>query len=75
MSHPIVIDPTKPLLREEEVARLLNLEIATLRRWRWAGRGPRFVKLGSAVRYRFDDLNEFIEQGARQSTVAYPAAR
>ena len=56
------------LLTETETARLLNLKVATLRRWRWAGKGPRFVKLGSAVRYDPADLSGFIEAGRRNST-------
>ena len=38
------------LVNEHEAARLLGLSVKTLRRWRWAGRGPNFVKIGSAVR-------------------------
>ena len=33
------------LLNELEAAALLNLKPTTLRRWRWAGRGPRFIKM------------------------------
>lgn len=57
-----------PLLKEAEVAKQLNLEISTLRRWRWAGKGPPFVKLHSAVRYRVEDLAAFVEKGRRLST-------
>ena len=56
------------LLKEHEVARVLNVEVATLRRWRWAGQGPRFIKVGAAVRYDPADLNAFIKAGVRTST-------
>ncbi len=56
------------LFREEEVAEILNVRVATLRRWRWAGRGLRFIKLGAAVRYDPADLEAFIEAGRRRST-------
>lgn len=57
-----------PLLREQEVAELLNFKVATLRRWRWAGKGPRFRKIGGAVRYSVEDLKTFIEASARSCT-------
>lgn len=56
------------LLREQEAARLLSIEVATLRRWRWAGKGPRFRKIGGAVRYHPQDLAHFIEASTRRST-------
>ena len=56
------------LLREQQVANLLNVQVATLRRWRWAGQGPRWVKLGAAVRYDPEDINAFVTAGRRTST-------
>jgi hypothetical protein len=61
--------PTLPrLVGEKEAAEILGLQVKTLRRWRFAGRGPAFHKIGSCVRYRLDDLTAFIEAGRRQST-------
>jgi hypothetical protein len=51
------------LLKEAEASEFLRVEIATLRRWRFAKRGPRFVKIGSAVRYDIADLVNFIDAG------------
>ena len=59
---------SQPLVDEIAAAQLLGLSVKTLRRWRWAGKGPRFVKLGSAVRYHPADLDEFIAAGRRSST-------
>ncbi len=56
------------LMTETETARLLGLKVATLRRWRWAGKGPHFLKLGGAVRYDPADLTAFIKAGRRTST-------
>ncbi len=56
------------LINETEAARILDLSVKTLRRWRWAGQGPRFVKVGTCVRYAVADLAAFIEAGRRQST-------
>jgi len=56
------------LINETEAARILNLSVKTLRRWRFAGKGPAFRKIGAAVRYHPRDLEAFIEAGRRQST-------
>jgi predicted site-specific integrase-resolvase len=58
----------RPLLKEAEVAQLLNVEVATIRRWRWAGKPPPFVRIGAAVRYDPDAIAAFIEAGRRTST-------
>ena len=56
------------LVDEREAAERLGLAVATLRRWRWVGRGPLFVKIGGAVRYDPADLDALIEAGRRNST-------
>ena len=62
--------PSAPrLLKEAEAAAILNIEVATLRRWRWAGKpNLPFHKIGAAVRYESADLSAFIEAGRRNST-------
>ena len=54
------------LLTQEDAAAFLCLAPKTLARWRWAGRGPRFVKLGSAVRYSLDALERYVREGEVQ---------
>ena len=54
-----------PLQDERELAARLNVSISTLRNWRVARRGPRFLKLGRAVRYRESDIAEFMAAGER----------
>ena len=56
------------LLNEREAAQFLTLKVATLRRWRWSGSGPAFIKLGGAVRYDPADLESFEMSGRRSST-------
>jgi hypothetical protein len=68
MSEPITNTRPHCLLRESEVAQILNLEVATLRRWRWSGCGPRFLKLGGAVRYDPQILKDYLAQQSRTST-------
>ena len=51
---------TKQLLNEKEVAAALKISVASARRWRVEGRGPRFIKLGACVRYRAEDLDAWL---------------
>ncbi|HWR50334.1 MAG TPA: helix-turn-helix domain-containing protein [Bryobacteraceae bacterium] len=44
------------LLNEHQVAKTLGLSVATIRRWRLYGRGPKFIKTGAAVRYTREDF-------------------
>jgi len=64
----------RQLLTTPQAADYLGLSTHTLNRWRWDGRGPRFVKLGKSVRYRQGDLDEFIEAGQRDHTSASASA-
>ncbi len=57
-----------PLVNEIEAARILDLSPLTLRRWRWAGKGPPFVKIGAAVKYEVPTRAAYIEAGRRSST-------
>ena len=62
--------PTPPegLIDEHEAARILGLSVKTLRRWRWAGKPPPFLKIGAAVRYEPAELAALIEAARRTST-------
>jgi len=48
------------LIREKEAARLLSVSGATLRRWRCIGQGPHFYRIGRSVRYRKQDVEQFL---------------
>lgn len=56
------------LLTQKDLADYLNKSTAWCERARWAGEGPRFIKLGRHVRYRADDVLAWIEENAKQST-------
>ncbi len=60
----------RTLLTEEETARYLNKKRGTLRRDRWAGSGPPFIRLpgGRSIRYDLQELNAWIDSGRRTST-------
>ena len=63
-----MLEIESPLLTEHETANYLRLKVATLRRWRWAGRGPAFHRIGGRVRYSHQDLDEFIASSRRTQT-------
>ena len=48
------------LLTEEEVAKQLHVSVASLRRWRLERRGPQFIKVGSLVRYRPEEIEAWL---------------
>jgi hypothetical protein len=63
------------LLTEAEVAALGIATKSKLRRLRWEGEGPDFVKLGHQVLYPADKLTEWLSERTFQSTSQYPQPR
>jgi len=51
-----------------QAATYLGLAVSTLNKWRCHGGGPVFIKLGRAVRYRQEDLDQFVVDGRAKST-------
>ena len=49
------------LLNEADVARITAMSLASVRRWRLLGRGPRFIKIGAAVRYHPHAVEAFLK--------------
>lgn len=70
-------DPDE-LLTSAETAALIGIKLNTLEIWRGQGKGPKFIKLGTApqspVRYRQADVAAWIEQRLYASTSHYTAA-
>lgn len=50
---------------QRTLAAYIGKSTAWCERARWAGEGPRFIKLGRHVRYRADDVLAWIEENAR----------
>ncbi len=48
------------LLNEHDVARITRLSVASVRRWRLLRQGPKFLKIGAAVRYKPEDISEWL---------------
>jgi predicted DNA-binding transcriptional regulator AlpA len=48
------------MLNERQVADYLNMSVASVRKWRLFRKGPKFVKLGRAIRYRRIDVEAWL---------------
>jgi len=59
------------LLNEHDVARITGLSVASVRRWRLLRQGPKYIKIGAAVRYKQEDVAAWLESrpccGGRQA--------
>jgi len=54
--------PNRPeMLNDVQVAEYLNMSVKTLRRWRLFRTGPKFLKIGSAVRYKRGDVETWMD--------------
>ena len=57
------------LFNEKQASDYLGkIPIKTLQRWRNEGSHLKFVKLGKAVRYRQEDLDNYVNDNLRSST-------
>jgi predicted DNA-binding transcriptional regulator AlpA len=53
--------PKMPVtMNDQQVAEYLNMSAASLRKWRRLGGGPKFLKIGSSVRYRREDVETWL---------------
>jgi predicted DNA-binding transcriptional regulator AlpA len=57
------------LIDEKQAAQYLCLSRSFLRAARVKGTGPQFLKLGRAVRYKIEDLDNWLEGKARKNTI------
>ena len=57
-----------PVLNTEAARQILGLKRGTLEKWRLRGCGPRFIKVGRAVRYRPEDIDAWLSSRTRRST-------
>ncbi|NDF11810.1 MAG: DNA-binding protein [Proteobacteria bacterium] len=58
----------KEYLTPTELAELWGISENTLRKWRWEGKGPRYVKLGERVVYRRNDIDAYASANIYTST-------
>lgn len=57
-------------LNEKQAAKLLGVSRGTLRNWRWRKYGPVFLKVGSRVEYRRDDIDAWRDSQRRDPNEA-----
>ena len=62
LEHSFTSAAEKRTLTDVEVAARLGVSRFTVRAWRLKGLGPRFLKMGRAVRYRPQDVDEYERQ-------------
>jgi len=60
----------KSTLTDIEVASRLGVSRFTVRSWRLKGVGPRFLKMGRAVRYRPQDVDDYERQALVETQAA-----
>jgi len=63
------------LLNERQVADSCAISVLTLSKRRTEGRGPRYVKIGTLVRYRPEDVDAWIESHEAQSAARVEVAQ
>jgi predicted DNA-binding transcriptional regulator AlpA len=76
----VMMDPGRPLpalfdeeyYRAKDAAAYLRTSPSTLAKRRLYGTGPRFCRIGRAIRYRKSDLDEFMASSAVHTTFAKP---
>lgn len=58
--------PIIPLLKPTEAAAMLRVQVQTLNVWRCQRRYPelKWIKVGSRIRYRLADIEEFLKSRA-----------
>ncbi len=61
----------KAFVNTHEAAEYLGLAEITLQIWRQNGNGPPYVKIGRAVRYSLQDLDEWVNARKVSSTTEW----
>ncbi len=49
------------LLNDHEVAALVGVSVATVRRWRLTRRGPSYLRIGVLIRYRPESIHQWLD--------------
>ena len=53
-------DTPTSIIRERDASRYISMSVAWLRQGRARGRGPSFLRINRAIRYRLQDLDEWL---------------
>jgi Helix-turn-helix domain len=54
----------RALAEPEQVSKFLGVPVTTLAQWRYRGIGPRYAKVGRHIRYRWPDVEEWVDEQA-----------
>lgn len=58
----------RPLATPKEVSDYLGVPVGTLYQWTHHGRGPKVSRVGRHLRYRWEDIDAYLEQGKQDTT-------
>lgn len=58
----------QPLATPKEVADHLQKPVKTLAEWRYRGIGPRYLTIGRDVRYRWSDVDKWLNEQQRAAS-------
>jgi hypothetical protein len=64
----MTIDSPISHINQVQLSRRWGLSPRTLEKWRWRGKGPRFLKLEGKVVYRLDDVVAYEADHMRERT-------
>jgi predicted site-specific integrase-resolvase len=62
-------------LSQSDLSERWTISPRTLERWRWAGCGPRYLKIGGRVVYRLEDIEAYENTQVFNNTAEFAAAR
>ena len=62
-----------PFFNQHELAQRWRISHRTLERWRWQGRGPRYLKIGGRALYRAEDIDAYEAGRLRLNVGGEPA--
>jgi excisionase family DNA binding protein len=62
-------------LTDDTTAEYLGVSKAALAKWRITGEGPKYARIGRGIRYRKDDLDDWMLSRRVQSTAEAPASQ
>lgn len=60
--------------KADKAAEFLGVSVTTLSKWRWLGKGPKFVRIGRSIRYPLESLQAYVAENTHQSTSEYPTS-
>lgn len=60
--------PTERLLSTQDLADYLDVPLKTIYAWRYRGQGPRGLRVGRHVRFRWSDVEDWVTQQVAKDT-------